>query len=260
MLILCTFGLLIQDASAKRFGGGRSIGFSRPSSSYSTPYNKPGIAAQAATKAGASKWGGILGGALIGGLLASLFMGHGLGLGILAWLGMGLLCLFIFSLIKRKVPSATFQGATSTAGGPSYSPDFVSGFTNVQGEALSPSKEPAEAEAFLREAKGMFIRLQTAYDDQNVEDIRQFTSPELLAEIQLQLHERANAFNYTEVVSLDAELLDMSSDAHAKIASVRFTGSIKENGTLNTNLNEIWHFCQTGFSGKWVVSGIQQTE
>jgi predicted lipid-binding transport protein (Tim44 family) len=259
MMILCTFGLLIQDASAKRFGGGRSIGVSRSHSSYSTPYKKP-TASSAATGARANKWGGMLGGLLVGGLLASLFMGHGIGAGLLAWLGVGLLCLFIFSLLNRKMPAAQFQGATSSAGGPSssFSPNFASGFTNMQDEELNLSKAMPDDEGFLREVKGLFIRLQTAYDAQNIEDIRLYTSPELLAEIQLQFHERDNAFNYTEVVKLDAELLDMSQDSSGKVASVRFSGAIKENGTLNEQFQEIWHFCKTGVADKWIVAGLQQ--
>ena len=82
---------------------------------------------------------------------------------------------------------------------------------------------------FLRDAKTKFIRLQAAYDQKNLADIKEFTSPEVLAEIQMQFQERENASNDTEVVSLEAELLDVSNEGNLLTASVRFSGRIKEN-------------------------------
>ncbi len=74
----------------------------------------------------------------------------------------------------------------------------------------------------------------------------------------MQLDERADAPNKTEVITLDAELLDVSRQANSNIASVRFTGSIKENDEAISQLDEIWHFRQFDNSQQWVVGGIQQ--
>ena len=73
----------------------------------------------------------------------------------------------------------------------------------------------------------------------------------------MQLDERGNELNQTEIINLNAELLDMSNQAYSKVASVRFTGSIKENNELN-QLDEIWHFRQLENSTEWLVGGIQQ--
>ena len=104
----------------------------------------------------------------------------------------------------------------------------------------------------------MFIRLQAAYDTKNLTDLSEFTTPEVLAEIKLQFHEREEEENHTEVVTLDAELLDILLDDNPSTASVRFTGLIKEDSDEATPLNEIWHFQKSPDNSKWIVSGVQQ--
>jgi predicted lipid-binding transport protein (Tim44 family) len=117
------------------------------------------------------------------------------------------------------------------------------------------------ADAFLREAKVQFIRLQTAYDQKNLADLRQFTSPEVFGEIQLQLQERQDAINQTDVVTLEAKLVDAKNESpmhsDSLVASVEFSGQLRENGEQAEAFNEIWHFKND--NQKWIVAGIQQT-
>src|SRR5258706_352468 len=70
-----------------------------------------------------------------------------------------------------------------------------------------------DATQFLRDAKLQFIRLQAAYDQKNLNDIREFTTPEVFAEIRLQFDERGIAENKTDVVSLEADLLDVENQS-----------------------------------------------
>jgi len=56
-----------------------------------------------------------------------------------------------------------------------------------------------DAEAFVRQAKVNFLRLQAANDAGNLDDIREFTSPEMYAEIKLDIDERHGATQRTEV-------------------------------------------------------------
>nr|WP_235659311.1 hypothetical protein [Legionella maceachernii] len=98
---LLTFGLVINEASAKRFGGGRSFGVQRSygslfSSAKAQPMKSLG---QQANK---SKWGGMLGGLLIGSLLTSLFMGNGLGSGLLSWLILGSIAFLSLTFYVEK--------------------------------------------------------------------------------------------------------------------------------------------------------------
>ncbi len=112
---------------------------------------------------------------------------------------------------------------------------------------------------FLRKAKVQFIRLQAAYDQKNLHDLSQFTTPDVFAEIKMQLNERGGAANQTDVVTLDAELLDVTSLYREVTASVRFTGLIKEEkDAAAVNLREVWHFRQSPDSDTWQVAGIQQ--
>lgn len=92
----------------------------------------------------------------------------------------------------------------------------------------------------------------------NLQDLSEFTAPEVFAEIKMQLEERGNASNKTEVITLDAKLLDVSKQSNSLIASVHFTGSIKEDDEPISQLDEIWHFRQFPNSTQWVVGGIQQ--
>lgn len=257
MALLISFGLCVNEAAAKRFGGARSFGVQRSQSSLfsnNKSYNTANTASQGVNK---QRWGGILGGLLVGGLLGSLFMGNGLASGLFSWIIVAGIALLIMGLLKRKSQPA-WQNMQSSSNAFNQSP-FNSMHQNPMGASQGSSSAQAQfdGEAFLRNAKLTFIRLQAAYDQNNLADIQEFTLPEVFAEIKMQLDERGSALNTTEVVSLNAELLDVSSQSFSTMASVRFTGSIKEEGQLSA-LNEIWHFRQLDNSKNWLLGGIQQ--
>lgn len=241
-ILLLTFGLAVNEASAKRFGGGRSFGVQR---SHSSSYFSPSTAGTKASsqKPNVGRWGGILGGVLAGGFLASLFAGHGFGSGIFSWLMVGIA---IYSLwFLRKKMQLVQPANSNTYRENSFKP----------AEVAPPAGFAAEE--FLREAKIMFIRLQTAYDQKNLQDLTDFTAPEVFAEIKMQLDERGNEANHTEVKQLEARLLDASNQAGSMMASVNFSGQLIEN-SVSEPLNEIWHFRKFAGKDSWVVGGIQQ--
>lgn len=248
-----SFGLVINEASAKRFGGGRSFGVQRSQSSLFSA-NKSQTASAAGKSFNKSRWGGMLGGLLVGGLLASLFMGNGLASGLMSWLMIGIAAYFIMNLIRRKTQPA-MQGAQQTPFSQNNFNAFKQQFTGTN--TASGTTTDFVSESFLRNAKICFIRMQAAYDQKNLQDLQSFTAPEVYAEIKMQLEERGDEPNHTEVINLQAELLDMSQQAYSSMASVRFTGSIKENDELS-QLDEIWHFRQLENNKEWVVGGIQQ--
>ncbi|QBR85148.1 Tim44 domain-containing protein [Legionella israelensis] len=250
-IVLLSFGLFINEASAKRFGGGRSFGVQRSHSSLFSSH-KPKTTALKGQRANTGKWGGILGGALIGGLLASLFMGHGLMNGLITWLMLGFAVFLIVSLLRKKMqPGMQFAQSNANA----FRSNSYNNF--AQSNAFGNSSTDFDEEGFLRNAKVTFIRLQAAYDQKNLQDIQSFTSPEVYAEIKMQLNERGDKPNKTEVIDLNARLLDVSKQTQSTVASVHFTGSIKEDEAI-IQLDEIWHFYQFTYSNEWLVSGIQQ--
>ena len=129
--------------------------------------------------------------------------------------------------------------------------------------SASASRIPSDFDSagFERNAKVNFIRLQAANDAGDLNDIRQFTTPEMFAELKMELAERGAAIQKTEVVSIHAEVIEVDEDADRYLVSVRFTGVIRD-GTIgpDESFNEIWHLMKSrqGSSG-WVLSGIQQT-
>lgn len=240
--ILCILSFMNGEVFAKRFGGGRSFGASRSVSSFSPAKNF----STSNVRSNASRWMGPLAGMVAGGLLASLFMHNGIGSGMMAWVALAAVGFFLFNMLRNRNQFETNRKQN-------FAPD--NNFYN-QFQATSQNTPNFNTDEFLRNAKVQFLRMQTAYDQKNLQDIRTFTTPEVFGEIQLQLNERGNAENITEVPLLNAELAQI--DSNNEVASVRFHGMIKENvGEDAALFNETWHFQRAG-SGQWLVAGIQQ--
>jgi predicted lipid-binding transport protein (Tim44 family) len=250
LIVLFSMSFLLTDAQAKRFGGGRSFGMSR-SLSRPAPINSFRPQQANPVSSGMNKWLGPLAGFAMGGLLASLFMGHGIGTGILTWLMVAGVILILWRLLQnlmlKSVRPAPFQAQ-----------NFVSNsYSSV--ETNQASKIDFDETAFLRQAKSTFIRMQTAYDEKNLTDIREFTAPQIFAEIQMQLQERGDEPNFTEVVSVDASIMEVAKELQSDIASVLFTAQIRESKESPIeNVKEIWHFRKDVFHSAWKVAGIQQ--
>ena len=135
----------------------------------------------------------------------------------------------------------------------------------VTGSLAAPqpsSRIPADfdSEGFLRVAKLNFVRLQAANDAKNLDDLREFVAPEIFAEIKLEMDERGNVPQQTDVVTLNASLLEVVTDGPRHIASVHFSGMIREDANAPASaFDEVWNLTKPvdGSSG-WVVAGIQQ--
>lgn len=278
-------GVMVQDAeAAKRLGGGKSSGISRdstvmkrdaiPAKPAAAPAaTTPGAAAQS----GMSRWMGPLAGLAAGIGLAALFSHLGLGEGMANIAMMLLLGAAVFFAVRwflgRRQPAAAqpaMQYAGAGAGNVAPTNFTPARFesTEVGGGATAATTTAAanvpadfDVDGFLRQAKLNFIRLQAANDRGDMEDIRQFCSPEMAAEIQMQFQERDQLAQETDVVQLDAELLDVSSEANRALASVRFSGRIREEANAAPEaFSEVWHLTKPldGSQG-WHIAGIQQS-
>ena len=285
-----SLALVAGDAdAAKRFGGGSSFGKQRPAPTMrETPKQAPAAApSQAAPATGTpatpaakpgfmSRFGGLIAGLGLGALLGSLFAGGfgGMG-GILAMLLVAALAFMAYrAFATRRTPatSAPMEFAGASAGGAAGTgstapsrPTLNIG-AGVAAKADAPPAEPVaipgfEAEPFLRVAKTSFIRLQAANDAKDLDDIRDFTTPEMFAEISMQVRERGDAPQKTEVVSVNASLVEAVIEGDYAIVSVRFTGLIREEANANPEpFDEIWHVRQDQRDRKatWLIAGIQQ--
>jgi predicted lipid-binding transport protein (Tim44 family) len=165
-------------------------------------------------------------------------------------------------------PTPTPFQSGGLAGG---APAIGSKLMNNPGIATEAATEPAAAPripfdfdvpGFERQARFAFIRLQAANDARDVNDIRDFTTPEMYAELSLQIQERGSAPQKTEIVSLNVAVLEVTTEGSRAIASVRYTGEIREEvGGPAEAFDEIWHVAKRLDDAKstWLLAGIQQT-
>jgi predicted lipid-binding transport protein (Tim44 family) len=127
--------------------------------------------------------------------------------------------------------------------------------------AVAPSTLPADfdVEGFSRLAKMIFIRMQAANDTGDLNDLRSFTTPEMFAVAKMELQDRAGKPQTTDVVHVDAEVLDLSKEGERQLVSVRFHGQIREDiGAPVEDFDEIWHLTRFGDNPAWSIAGIQQ--
>lgn len=116
---------------------------------------------------------------------------------------------------------------------------------------------------FIEAAKRNFVSLQKAWDDKDLISLRAMMTDEMLEEIRQQLAERDAANggkpNHTEVITLDARLLGIEELPDVYMASVEFSGMIREDEAAGPQpFREVWNMTKPrdGASG-WVVAGIQ---
>lgn len=129
-------------------------------------------------------------------------------------------------------------------------------------DTANASRIPADFDtaSFERNAKVNFIRLQASNDSANLDDIRQFTTPEMFAELKVEISERSLATQKSDVVSINAEVIEVDEDAVRYWVGVRFTGVIRDEiDNQEEAFDEVWHMTKSrqGNSG-WLLSGIQQ--
>jgi predicted lipid-binding transport protein (Tim44 family) len=202
--------------------------------------------------------------------IAALLSHFGMGEGMANFLMMALLAMAAFMLVRwflnRNKPAV--QPMQYAGQGANNAPVNFDASTNLPGSAAGVAANSAaayalpvgfDAEAFTRQAKVNFIRMQTANDAGNLDDLREFTTPEMFAELKLDIDERQGKTQHTDVVTLNAEVLEAAEEGNRQIVSVRFHGMLREDSEAATPFDEIWHLSKpvSGTQG-WVVAGIQQ--
>ena len=277
LLSIMALGLSVGNAEAARFGGGKSFCMQRQSvsprpasptqqaasSAPATPATVPGQAPK-------RSWLGPIAGLAAGLGIAALFSHLGLGEGMANLLMIGLLVmggLFVFKRLLRRAALVTppaealqYAGVTRSATPSMHNVHPIGSATALTDQTAACIPDGFDAEGFLRVAKLNFVRLQAANDSKNLEDIREFTSPELFAEIKLQMDERGNAPQQTDIVTLNAELLEVLTEGDHHIVSVHFSGMIREVvGTAAEPFGEVWNLRKSTAGDKgWTIAGIQQ--
>lgn len=237
---------------------------------------------------------GMLGGLALGGLLGSLFHGGGFqGINFLDILIFGGIAFLLYKLFAAKKAGsiqqpayhrtadnsyqepASYQEPQSNQAGPAgFNTDILFGNKNKAG-VPEPSSQPVQQDtnvvaavipagfdqkAFLDGAKIAFANLQKAWDERDLAEIRGLTTDKVFAEIQDQL-KSSTAENHTEILKLEAELLEVREVGSELEAVVLFDSIMREDKDAQAaQVREVWHFIKPKVSvqPKWYLDGIQQ--
>lgn len=272
----------VDVQAAKRLGGGKSSGMQRQATSPDrAPSATPQAPAASKTPAAGTpqaqpdrSWMGPLAGLAAGLGLAALASHFGFGEELASMLMLGLLAMAVMAAIAffmRRRAAATgappLRFATAGAGEtPANRSPFELSIpaSGSSGPVPSTGNTPPDFDVagFERNAKVNFIRLQAANDAGNLDDIRDFTTPEMFAEIRVNISERGTAQQETDVVTLNANVVDVAEEENRYVVSVRFSGQICEGKEAAPEpIDEIWHMIKPrdGKTG-WVLAGIQQMQ
>jgi predicted lipid-binding transport protein (Tim44 family) len=275
---------------------------SPPAPPAANPNTPPaGAAAGAAAAAPKRSWMGPIAGLAAGLGIAALFSALGMGEGLANFVMLALLAFVAVALIRmlrrrlanNNASMAMAGSQAAAAAAPQAAPPrFVDERPGMQrnaavapvtiGSALQPPlavpglaahaapELPAgfDSEGFERLAKMLFIRMQAANDNADLNDLRSFTTPELFASLRLDLQDRGDAKQQTDVVKVDAKLIDFEQEAERQIVSVRYTGLVREDGAAQADkgaesapFDEVWHLVKPlDDSRNWAVAGVQQAQ
>ena len=293
-------GLAPTLVEAKRLGGGGSAGMKRslpPRSTPDAPPAKPAAtpnqatptapAAAGAAAAAAPKrsWMGPIAGLAAGLGIAALMSHLGLGEAFGNFLMLALLAVaavFLIRFVMRRMAGGSggarpaLAGAGAGGHGDAPQPAWPAPAEPLQRRmdsspvaTVSPAAPvstgnalPADFDAagFERLAKQIFIRLQAANDTADLNDLRAFTTPELFASLRLDLQERGEPAQQTDVVKIDAEVLDVAREDGRQVVSVRFHGLVRElRDAAAADFDEVWHLVKPDDDSRpWAIAGIEQ--
>jgi len=157
-------------------------------------------------------------------------------------------------------PAAIGGGTAAGSAGAASGLGIGSALTGSQSWGVPAGFDEA---GFLRAAKNNFITLQSAWDGADIASLRSMMTDDMLREIQSQLTERAahtgGVNNKTDVVMLEAKLLGIEDMGDDYMASVEFSGMIREEPSAGPSpFREVWNMTKpkSGGSG-WLVAGVQ---
>jgi predicted lipid-binding transport protein (Tim44 family) len=277
--LLC-LAFVATGVEAARLGGGmRSMGAQR---SFSAPPARP-LQAQPAPQSpssaapavpqptaatGMSRWMPLLGGLALGGALGWLLGANGMGGALVGMMLFALLVIaasYVFRMLtqRREEPPVRMQyaglGSETVAAPP---PSQAAGFEPQPAAAASAPGVPAgfDVAGFLRGAKLNYMKLQIANDRGDLAELREFTSDDLFEELKKEVERRGGARQQTDVLALNADLLEVVTEGDRHWASVRFSGTVRESpGEAPTGFEEVWNLAKpvNGSQG-WQLAGIQQ--
>ena len=262
-----------------------------------TPAAPAAAPAAAPKKPWGAMLGGLAAGLGLAWLASSLGLGGAMA-NIMMFALLALVAVVVIGFVMRRMKGGNtgqgqspfaMQGAGNATTPRSYSPENVgndssarpwernsmafdasksAGTGSMIGSGLSGSQAwgvPADfdADGFLKACKANFLTLQDAWDKSDINNLRAMMTDEMLGEIKTQLAEREShtgvGVNKTEVQMLDAKLLGIEELADTYMASVEFSGMIREDASVGASpFREVWNMTKPrNGSGGWLVAGVQ---
>lgn len=240
-------------------------------------------AAGTAAKTGMSRFLGPIAGIAAGLGIAALLSHMGLSGAFLEMMSSLLLIgLLVFAVlfIVRRLRGGAARPATQAAGaggmqrsaevwqpasGALAQPAAMPGASAAsEAGAASPADEswfiPGDFDtpAFLANAKKQFAEIQRIWDSGDVSQLSDYLTDDLIAEIKPQIEARGGKAEHTEIVLLTAELLGIETVSGGHLASVRYSGMLREApGAEAFRFEEVWNLYKADGQG-WLLAGIQQ--
>lgn len=264
-----------------------------------TPATPPAAAAPAAApkKPWGAMLGGLAAGLGLAWLASSLGLGGAMA-NIMMFALLAVVAVVVIGFVMRKMKGGNaaqsqspfaMQGAGNAATPRSYSPENVgndasarpwerntmafdasktAGTGSMIGSGLSGPQTwgvPADfdGEGFLKACKANFMTLQDAWDKSDINSLRSMMTDDMLGEIKTQLAEREShtgaGVNKTDVQMLEAKLLGIEELADVYMASVEFSGMIREDASAGASpFREVWNMTKPrNGTGGWLVAGVQ---
>lgn len=216
--------------------------------------------------------------------LAALFSHLGFGAGLAEFLGTFLMiaaavfaAVFLFRMLRgqqaaKMRPAYGVAGAGSAPAAnntyreapemPNYSAPSSSPILDPvpgMGQPRFNSALPVDFDEinFVNSAKKFFVTMQGVFDKGDVSGLREYCSDEVLDHLKVEIEARGNSLNHTEVISLDAQLVGFDLEMGEQMATVAFTGILREEeGAASSEINELWTLSRPVSGGGWVLAGI----
>ncbi len=262
---------IVSDADARRFGGGMSFGKQRFKQSaprmqrHATPQKSTAAGQRGSARTGMM---GMIGGLALGGMLGAMFFGgafEGINFFDILIIGGGLMLLFWF--MRRKTQPMAYANQHGHSSQPHSNADadiYSQGEQVTGGKMLRPEINDKH---FLSAARDIYMRMQKAWDSDDIEDIREFCTAEIADRISRDM--QTTEKNHTEVATLNAEIADSWIESDLEWVAVNYTAMLREQALDNngnsiedktTEVNEIWIFQHNPKSDDptWYLAGIQQ--
>ncbi len=245
-----------------------------------------GAAGTAAARSGMSRWLGPIAGIAAGLGIAALLSSLGLSGAFLEFMSSLLLIgLVVFAVLflVRKLRGSAARPALQTGGlspmqrqGQPAQPSLhrqhaaPAAASTAASVGIAPADIPAppvdktwfipgdfDTASFLANAKARFIEIQAVWDKGDVDRLRELMTDDLVAEVKPEILQREGS-NVTEVVLLNAELLGIEAVSGGHLASVRYSGMLRESPDAEAfRFEEIWNLYKADDAG-WLLAGIQQ--